>query len=123
MGHQHGDSKEFVDSVKLTDQQVGQVWQAIKKREATMNEDWLLIVTTDHGRDAETGKDHGGQSSRERTTWIVTNSQKLNKNFNENTAIVDILPTIAAHLNIQIPERIKDNLEGVSFIKGAFSER
>jgi hypothetical protein len=37
------------------------IWQAIKEREKNFNEDWLIVITTDHGRDVETGKHHGGQ--------------------------------------------------------------
>jgi len=73
-------------------------------------------VTTDHGRDAATGKDHGGQSERERTTWIVTNSVSLNEHFTDTPAIVDILPSIAAHLELEMPAEIREQLDGRSFI-------
>ncbi len=38
-------------------------------------EDWLFIITTDHGRNSINGKEHDYQSDRERTTWIITNNQ------------------------------------------------
>ncbi len=98
------------------DVNVGKIWQAVKSRQNTHNENWLVVVTTDHGRDAATGKIHGGQSARERTTWIATNSQNLNDHFNNTPAIVDILPSIMNHLELTIPTEIATQLDGQSFI-------
>ena len=91
----------------------GKPFCSVKKN---FGEDWLVVITTDHGRDSETGKDHGGQSQRERTIWVTTNSRDLNTNFGERTAIVDILPSIATHMHIPINEPIKSQLDGRSFI-------
>jgi hypothetical protein len=73
-------------------------------------------VTTDHGRDAATGKSHGGQSARERTTWIATNSQNLKERFSDTPAVVDILPSIVNHLKLAVPSKIADQLDGQPFI-------
>lgn len=116
IGHRYGDSQEQTDAVVHMDAQVGAIWASIQARQENHDEDWLLVVTTDHGRDAETGRDHGGQSERERTTWIVTNSDRLNANFKDLPAVVDILPSIATHLHLGIPGEIRDQLEGQSFI-------
>ncbi|MDP4941721.1 MAG: alkaline phosphatase family protein, partial [OM182 bacterium] len=61
-------------------------------------------------------KSHGGQSLRERTTWIATNSQRLNSNFESLPGIVDILPSILDHLTIVPPPKIAAQLDGVSFV-------
>lgn len=116
MGHMYGDSPEYYDAIKAADAQIGKIWSAIKEREKNFNEDWLIVITTDHGRDLETGKHHGGQSDRERLTWITTNSKKLNSHFNDTPAMVDIMPSIANHLNLTIPESTKEELDGVPFI-------
>lgn len=116
MGHQFGDSPQFYDAVKAADTQIGKIWNAIKEREKNFNEDWLIVITTDHGRDAETGKRHGGQSDRERLTWITTNSKNLNQYFKATPGMVDIMPSIASHLNLTIPEQIRKEIDGVPFI-------
>lgn len=115
-GHRFGDSPQLVDAVKLMDVQVGRVWDAIRKREAETGEDWLIVITTDHGRDTETGKGHGGQTDRERATWIVTNSTNLNDHFGDTPGIVDILPSIITHMGLSIPAAIEKQLDGISFI-------
>jgi len=116
MGHRYGDSDRFYDAIKNADQQIKGIWDAIKLRESSFNEDWLIVITTDHGRDAETGKNHGGQSDRERLTWIVTNGKNLNEHFKERPAVVDILPSITNFMGIKIPEETRNELDGVPFI-------
>jgi predicted AlkP superfamily pyrophosphatase or phosphodiesterase len=116
MGHRHGDSPQFTDAVMAADKQIGKIWTAIKKREQEFNEDWLIVVTTDHGRDAQTGHNHGGQSDRERSTWIVTDAHERNERFNQNPGIVDIFPSILNHLNIQMPDDVNREVDGVTFI-------
>ncbi len=114
MGHKYGDSEQFYNAVRVMDAQIGRLWEAIQYRQKTFGEDWQLFITTDHGRSADTGKNHGGQSDRERTTWIVTNAKDLNSQFKKNSpAIVDIMPTLARHLQLTIPKEQKFELDGV----------
>lgn len=116
MGHRFGNSEEFYDAIRIADAQVGKVWEAIKARENKFSEDWLIVVTTDHGRDSISGRHHGGQSDRERLTWIVTNADSLNERFNQTPGVVDIMPSVAHHLRLPIPEDVKQEIDGVPFI-------
>jgi hypothetical protein len=114
MGHMYGDSPEFYKAIAYADEQVGRIWQAIQYRQQNYREEWLIIVTTDHGRDAKTGKGHGGQSDRERAGWVVTNAKSLNKQFKQgNSSIVDIMPAIARFINIKLPDSIAREIDGV----------
>lgn len=116
MGHRHGDSEKFYDAIRMADKQVGRIWDAIKEREKKFDEDWLIVITTDHGRDSTSGKHHGGQSPRERLTWIYTNADDLNERFKQTPGVVDIMPSICNHMNIPIPEDVMRELDGVPFI-------
>lgn len=115
MGHMYGDSPQFYDAVRKADAQVGKIWKSIKEREAKFNEEWMIVITTDHGRDAQTGKHHGGQSERERTTWIVTNARDLNKHFRQLPAVVDIMPSILCFMEISIPQSVREEIDGIPF--------
>ena len=116
-GHAHGDSDAFYEAVRQADARVGRIWDAVKRRQA-LGEDWMIVVTTDHGRDARTGKGHGGQSVRERTTWVVTNRAHLDARFaGGSLAIVDIAPSILQHLGITPPAAVAREMEGVSFLR------
>ena len=116
IGHRYGDSPEQISAVQLADDQVGRIRNATRARSEASDEDWLIVVTTDHGRHADSGRGHGGQSERERTTWIATNSARLNDRFGDHSAIVDILPSVANHLELDIPADIRDQLDGKAFI-------
>jgi predicted AlkP superfamily pyrophosphatase or phosphodiesterase len=116
VGHALGDSPQQMEAVSIMDGNVGKIWNAVRNRQKSHDEDWLVVVTTDHGRDPVTGKDHGGQSERERTTWIVTNSRNLNEHFDNMPAVVDILPSIVNHLELEMPQEIRQQLDGRSFI-------
>ena len=114
IGHRYGDSKQFYDAVEIMDKQVGRIWQAIQYRMKNFDEDWQIYITTDHGRDSSTGKGHGGQSDRERSTWIVTNAKGLNRYFkNDQSAVVDIMPSLASFLNISIPRDQQMEIDGI----------
>lgn len=116
-GHAQGDSEYFYSAVRNADALVARIWDAVQRRQS-LGEDWMIVVTTDHGRDAATGKGHGGQSLRERTTWIVTNATALDTRFTAGTpAIVDIAPSILQHLRIAAPEAIAAQMDGVSFLR------
>jgi predicted AlkP superfamily pyrophosphatase or phosphodiesterase len=114
MGHRHGNSNQMDDAVVKADKQIQRIWEAIKYREKNFKEKWAVYVTTDHGRE-ENGYHHGGQSQRERTTWIVTNTKGLNERFKkQQSAIVDIMPSLASFLNIQIPKDKMMEIDGIS---------
>ncbi|NML41048.1 alkaline phosphatase family protein [Chitinophaga sp. G-6-1-13] len=113
MGHRYGDSEKFYAAINMMDDQVGRIWNALEYRRKNFGEDWQLFITTDHGRTASNGKGHGGQSDRERTTWMVTNAKGLNDYFKTGQpGIVDILPTMARFLQINIPQADARELDG-----------
>ena len=114
MGHRYGDSPQMEKAIGYLDQEMGKIWEAIEYRQKNFAEDWLIIITTDHGRDAATGKNHGGQSERERTTWVISNLKNTNAYFQANNpAIVDLLPTMARFQKIDLPKINQEELDGV----------
>ncbi len=114
MGHAHGDSEPFYRAVRLMDRQISRLWAAIRFRQKNYKEDWVIYITTDHGRTAGDGKGHGGQSDRERTTWIVTNDDGLNSYFKSGkAAIVDIMPSLAEHLGVKLAMPVAYEVDGV----------
>ena len=117
MGHGYGDSPQYYDAIEKMDNQVGRIWDAIQYREKHFNEDWIIFITTDHGRDEQTGKNHGGQSARQRNTWMVTNYRPLNDYARYYTpGIIDITPSIARFMNVTIPVEQLREMDGTSLI-------
>ena len=117
VSHRYGDSEAFDEAVMIADKQIGKLYDAILKKEKEQEEEWIVFITTDHGRDAVSGRGHGGQSARERTTWIVTNAPQLNRYFYAgNSGIVDIAPSIMDFLGLAIPQQNLVETDGVSLI-------
>lgn len=113
MGHRHGNGDTLTNAVKLLDAKLKKLWDAIEYRQKNFDEAWQLWITTDHGR-KEDGYHHGDQTDRERTTWIATNAKGLNDYFKYgNPGIVDIMPTIAKHLGVEIPREKLVEVDGI----------
>lgn len=116
-GHANGDSERFYSAVREADSRVARIWEAVRRREQ-LGERWMVVVTTDHGRDAATGRGHGGQSARERTTWIVTNLSRARLGFERGVpGIVDIAPSVLEHLGIVAPAEVGRPMVGRSFLR------
>lgn len=117
MGHTFGDGPQFFAAIKTMDSQMSRLWQSIQYRKHKFKEDWLVMITTDHGRDSATGMHHGGQSDRERSGWIVTNAEDLNSHYTDDSiSIVDIMPTIARFLGLKLNKDHEREVDGVSLI-------
>lgn len=74
-GHDFGFSYNnpvYKNAFKTEDAYGYEVIKAIEARETYETEDWLIIVTSDHGG-VETG--HGGPSIQERMTFVVMNKE------------------------------------------------
>lgn len=77
-GHSIGygnDVEEYIGASQQVDREGYKLLQAIYERDSYQAEDWLIIITTDHGG---IGSDHGGQSSEEVNTWFAVNKDVSN---------------------------------------------
>ncbi len=74
-GHGYGftiNNPKYKEAFKTADQYGLETIDAIKARATYDTEDWLIIITSDHGG---IGTDHGGASIQERMTFIITNKE------------------------------------------------
>ena len=115
-GHGFGDSPYMDKYTALADNQIARIWEAVKFREEQYGEEWMIVVTTDHGRTASDGRGHGGQSDRERTTWISTNVNPNTYFVKGLPAITDIAVSIARFMGFSIPVDLQYEQEGAPFI-------
>lgn len=114
-GHFEGNGAFFDEYVVKADRQIGQIWEAVRYREEHFDEEWMVVVTTDHGR-TENGHGHGGQSARERTTWVATN-RPVNSHFHSpGLAITDIAPSICRFMGFDVPRDVLWEQDGMPFI-------
>ncbi|PRY39969.1 type I phosphodiesterase/nucleotide pyrophosphatase [Spirosoma oryzae] len=117
MGHKYGDSAPYLKAIEQMDAQMGRLWNVVQQRQKQHNEDWLLLITTDHGRDEQTGKNHGGQSARQRATWLVSNLTTPNAYARyDQPGIVDLMPTMARFLGMALPTNVQREVDGIPLI-------
>lgn len=73
VAHNSGFGPQYDEALRKADIMLNRLLDRVetRARERT-DEDWLVIVTTDHGR-TPSGKDHGGQTPSEKTIFIACN--------------------------------------------------
>ncbi|MDO5016847.1 MAG: alkaline phosphatase family protein [Porphyromonas sp.] len=116
VSHMHGKSEPFRNGIVFTDALVGLIYDAVRQREEAYQEDWLVLVVTDHGRTPFVYTHHGGQSEAERNTWVVINKEVNNYARNFRVANTDVTPTIAEHMGVSIPDEVAREIDGVSLL-------
>ena len=67
--HRFGVGPGYTACIERCDARLGLLLEAIDRRPLRAQEDWTVIVVTDHGYLEEGG--HGGDSDEERTAWML----------------------------------------------------
>lgn len=102
-GHKFGfgpDIPEYMNAIQAADKDVGELLAAIRSRPGYANENWLVVLTTDHGG---LGKKHGGKSAQESTVFLIFSGKSVKRGeILEPPSLADILPTLLTHLGINV---------------------
>ncbi|WP_341976208.1 alkaline phosphatase family protein [Microbacterium sp. LTA6] len=77
VGHTEGVTERYRVSVETCDEQLGVLMAAIDARPTRGQENWTIIVLTDHGHRDE--GDHGGDSDEERLAWIAARGPGIDR--------------------------------------------
>ena len=94
------DATRYVDAIEKADEYVGALLMAMEKRPTVQKEDWLIVVSTDHGG---RGKGHGNNTPEERTIFLIVSGKSAARGTIEPTPnIVDVAPTVLQHLGVLI---------------------
>lgn len=127
VGHASGFGSSYDNSILVADQQLGQLLNTVETLRAASGDDWLVLVTTDHGRDSS-GYNHGSQTFSEKSTFIASN-KPLNAEFtNAPTAVANtafnglygypaqttIAPTLLRHMGVE--PQISWQLDGIPLV-------
>jgi predicted AlkP superfamily pyrophosphatase or phosphodiesterase len=94
-------SPEYREAIQEADHCLGQLVAALKARETFADENWLILMSTDHGRTDQGG--HGGDSLKERTIFYLASGPSAGRGAPAHTAhIVDVAVTALTHLGVTI---------------------
>jgi len=80
----------YIAAIEEVDDGIAQVITAIESRPTFSSEDWLIIVSTDHGG---LGFSHGGNSMEERNIFIIVSGDRIpNVEISAPETVIEIPP-------------------------------
>lgn len=95
----------YLNAISHVDSHIGELVRAMRARPKFAEEEWLVLITTDHGG---RGNAHGGDSEVERNIWLIAHGARLPRERLLETPVPQtaLVPMIYAHLGISPkPER------------------
>lgn len=111
-GHDSGfspENPEYIAAIEQADVHIAELLAAILDRPTLSEEDWLIIVTTDHGGE---GTGHGGMTEpHRRIPFVFAGPTRPIGRFTDTVSQLDVLPTVLAFLGAEIEEEW--DLDGV----------
>ncbi len=102
VGHETSSlSAEYRAAIEIADRQVGRILAALRRRATYAKEDWLVLLSTDHGRTDDGG--HGGESPAERRIFFLASGPSVLAGPPDRVPhIVDVGVTALTHLGVVI---------------------
>ncbi|MFJ3924870.1 alkaline phosphatase family protein [Streptomyces sp. NPDC090022] len=99
-GHSSGaGSQAYLDAIARVDALVGQLLTAVQQRPTYAQENWKILVTTDHGHTGSGG--HGGSSIAERGTFVIAKGAGIPAgSVRDDVRLVDVAATALQHVGV-----------------------
>lgn len=112
-GHSTGSaSPAYIKALHTADAQVGRLLDAVASRPTYADEDWLVVVTADHGHTPTGG--HGGNSPLERGTFVIAQGKGIRPgSVRHDVEVTDIAPAVLRHEGVATDPAW--NLDGAAF--------
>lgn len=102
----------YVAMMETLDTQLGELLAAIGSRSTFLQEDWQIVITSDHGG-YHTG--HGGSSAPEHTIpFLVASRHAMQGGLPSATRNIDVVPTVLDHMGVSIPGGLQGQPQGGS---------
>ena len=99
--HGYGPNTGYLAAISDVDALIGRVLSAVHARKTYSEEDWLVVVGTDHGGD-DKGR-HGDDIPEHRTVFLIVSGPSVVRGPIEPPPVtVDVPPTMFAHLGVAV---------------------
>lgn len=95
-GHKFGGaSDEYKLALNNFDRNLGDIMTKVQQWETLNDEQWTIVLVTDHGHQPQVGLGHGFQSPDETETFVIVNGPGFTaRAINLQYQIVDVTPTV-----------------------------
>jgi predicted AlkP superfamily pyrophosphatase or phosphodiesterase len=98
----HPSVPEYIAAIERVDGYVGELLAALAGRRNVGREDWLVIVSTDHGGSG-TSHSNGHDNADVARSWIIVSGAAAARGpIGEECGLVDVVPTGLVHLGVAI---------------------
>jgi predicted AlkP superfamily pyrophosphatase or phosphodiesterase len=117
-------SPEYRDALRTIDRQIGELMAAVRARPTYDREDWLVLMTSDHGHRDRGG--HGRESLEERRVfYLASGPAAVRGRPPESPNVVDVAATALAHMGLRIEPawRLDGKVVGLQPAASADGER
>ncbi|BFU45431.1 alkaline phosphatase family protein [Krasilnikovia sp. MM14-A1004] len=100
VAHASGTGAAYQAAIEKQDQQLGRILTAVRSRPTYGQEDWLIMVTTDHGHRIPQGG-HGGCGIDERGTFVLASGAGISAGSRPiDVRQVDVAASALAHFGV-----------------------
>lgn len=102
IAHEHGAGEQYRKTIGVLDSYLGRLLEAVRQRSTFDREEWLVVLSTDHGHLDEGG--HGGGSWQERQSFLIAGllGGGPTDPWREAAEPVDLAPTLMEHLAVPV---------------------
>ncbi|MGW7332609.1 alkaline phosphatase family protein [Streptomyces sp. NPDC054840] len=99
-GHSYGAAgQQYLDTIARVDTLVGQLLTAVRNRPTYAQENWKILVTTDHGHTDSGG--HGGSTLQERGTFVIAKGAGIPAgSVRADVRLADVAATVLAQVGV-----------------------
>lgn len=100
----------YTNEITEVDGQIGQILDAIKARTNFANEEWQIVITSDHGG---RGSSHGVHAADNYTIPFLVVSKNAGQGYLKGVPRnYDAAPTALAHIGVTVPSNIDGQVRG-----------
>lgn len=104
----------YISAMETCDGQLGRILTALAARSTFADEDWQIVMTSDHGGYE---RSHGADGPVYHTIpFLIASPQVEQGRLPSETNIIDVVPTVLQHMNVGMPNNLNGQARGATVL-------